>query len=55
MRSDRLSALEQWELGSLEAAMANEFDRGLAVVQSGETQSGAQRFAGGAGRHGTSA
>jgi enoyl-CoA hydratase len=52
MRSDRLSALEQWGLGSVEAAMLNEFDRGLAVVQSGETQSGAQRFAGGAGRHG---
>jgi enoyl-CoA hydratase len=55
MRSDRLSSLEQWGLGSAESAMGNEFDRGLAVVQSGETQSGAQRFAGGAGRHGSPA
>jgi enoyl-CoA hydratase len=55
MRSDRLSAYEQWGLGSVGDAMLNEFDRGLAVVQSGETQAGAARFAGGAGRHGSPA
>ncbi|HXA28713.1 MAG TPA: crotonase/enoyl-CoA hydratase family protein [Candidatus Angelobacter sp.] len=55
MRSDRLSAYEQWGLGSFDAAMLNEFDRGLSVIESGETQAGAQRFAGGAGRHGTPA
>lgn len=52
LRSDRLSAYEQWGL-PLDEAHSNEFRRGLAVVQSGETLSGAQRFAGGAGRHGT--
>jgi len=55
MRSDRLSAYEQWGLGALDAALANEFERGVSVVQSGETLAGAQRFAGGAGRHGTTA
>jgi enoyl-CoA hydratase len=55
MRSDRLSAYEQWGLGSVDAAMLNEFDRGVAVVQSGETLTGAQRFSGGAGRHGAPA
>jgi enoyl-CoA hydratase len=53
MRSDRLSAYEAWGLGAVEAAMGNEFARGLSVVQSGETVAGAQRFAGGAGRHGS--
>jgi len=55
MRSDRLSACEAWDLASVDAAMANEFERGLSVVQSGETQAGARRFAGGAGRHGSPA
>jgi enoyl-CoA hydratase len=55
MRSDRLSAYEQWGLGSVDDAMLNEFDRGAAVVQSGETLAGAQRFSGGAGRHGAPA
>jgi len=55
MRSDRLSAYEQWGLGSIESAMRNEFDRGVAVVESGETLAGAQRFSGGAGRHGAPA
>jgi enoyl-CoA hydratase len=36
-----------------DAAMGNEFQRGLAVVQSGETLAGAGRFADGAGRHGS--
>lgn len=51
MRNDRLSAYEQWDL-SLDAALANEFARGMAVVRSGETQAGALRFHAGAGRHG---
>lgn len=51
LRSDRLSLYEQESLG-LEAALANEFARGLAVVASGETVAGAQRFSAGAGRHG---
>jgi enoyl-CoA hydratase len=55
MRSDRISAHEQWGLGPVDEAMLNEFDRGLSVVQSGETQAGARRFARGAGRHGSPA
>jgi len=51
MRSDRLSALEQWELSDLDA-IKNEFARGVSTIQSGETLSGATRFLGGAGRHG---
>ena len=51
MRADRLSALEQWDLPEDEA-IENEMKGGLAVIQSGETLSGAQRFAGGQGRHG---
>lgn len=51
LRSDRLSACEQWDL-SLDEAMANEFRRGLEVIESGETATGAARFASGAGRHG---
>ena len=51
MRADRRSAYEQDGL-SVADAIANEYRLGIAVVQSGETQAGAQRFAGGAGRHG---
>ena len=51
MRNDRLSAYEQWDL-PLDAALANEFARGMTVVRSGETQAGAQRFHAGLGRHG---
>jgi enoyl-CoA hydratase len=51
MRGDRLSAYEQWGL-SLPEALANEFDHGIAVIRSGETQEGAARFAEGAGRRG---
>lgn len=52
MRSDRLSALEQWD-SDFDAAMANETRRGQAVIASGETREGATRFASGAGRHGS--
>ncbi len=51
MRSDRLSSLEQWELSDADA-IKNEFARGSAVIQSGETFAGAARFSGGEGRHG---
>jgi enoyl-CoA hydratase len=51
LRSDRLSAYEQWSLTCLEA-IQNEFRRGIEVVESGETRKGAQRFTDGAGRHG---
>lgn len=51
MRSDRLSAIEQWGLSEPDA-LDNEFARGMAVLASGETVSGATRFAGGHGRHG---
>jgi enoyl-CoA hydratase len=54
LRSDRLSAIEQWELG-WEQAMRNEFRHGLATVATGEAEAGARRFAAGAGRHGAAA
>lgn len=52
LRSDRLSAYEQWDK-SWDEAMRNELRRGQDVLASGETASGAQRFASGAGRHGS--
>jgi enoyl-CoA hydratase len=51
LRADRLSALRQWDLEE-EEAIANEMRGGLQVIASGETLSGAARFASGAGRHG---
>jgi len=53
LRSDRLSAYEQWDL-DFDAAMRNEFKRGREVLASGESRAGAARFAQGAGRHGAS-
>ena len=52
MRSDRRSAYEQAGLG-LEEALRREFGLGMEVIRSGETRTGAERFAGGAGRHGS--
>ncbi|AYC31830.1 crotonase/enoyl-CoA hydratase family protein [Pseudomonas cavernae] len=49
--ADRASAYKQWELPFAQA-LAHEFQGGLAVIESGETQAGAQRFKGGEGRHG---
>ena len=49
--ADRASAYAQWNL-PLDQAIANEFRGGMAVVASGETQAGAQRFKAGQGRHG---
>ena len=51
LRSDRISAYEASAL-PFEAAIHNEYVRGIATIQSGETVNGAARFAGGAGRHG---
>ncbi|MBB2494737.1 crotonase/enoyl-CoA hydratase family protein [Aquipseudomonas ullengensis] len=51
MLTDRASVYGQWDQ-PLEAALRAEFSAGMAVVQSGETRAGAQRFSAGAGRHG---
>ena len=51
LRHDRLSAIEQWELG-WQTAMVNEFRHGMTTIASGETEAGAKRFASGLGRHG---
>lgn len=52
LRSDRLSAYEQWAL-PLDEALLNEYSHGWATIESGETREGAARFAAGAGRHGS--
>lgn len=52
MRSDRMSAYEQWGM-SFEDAMQNEFKRGMASMEKGEMKRGAVRFARGEGRHGS--
>jgi enoyl-CoA hydratase len=51
LRNDRLSAIEQWDLGE-SSAMQNEIKRGANTLSSGEAQAGASAFAAGAGRHG---
>jgi enoyl-CoA hydratase len=51
MRGDRLSAYQQWDL-ALPDALGNELEHGMRAVTA-ETVSGAQRFAGGAGRGGS--
>ena len=51
MLGDRLSSYQQWDL-DYEAALANELERGMSAM-GGEAVSGAQRFSGGAGRHGS--
>jgi enoyl-CoA hydratase len=52
LRNDRLSSYQQWDL-SLQEALLNETRCGLEVIDSGETRAGAERFAKGAGRHGS--
>jgi len=52
LRGDRRSSYEQWHL-SLDDALRNETRIGLDVIRSGETLAGAERFARGAGRHGS--
>jgi enoyl-CoA hydratase len=51
LRSDRLSACEQWDM-PLAEALRNEYARGISVIASRETLEGAARFASGRGRHG---
>jgi len=51
MLADRRSALAQWDL-SLPEALRAETAGGLEVIRTGETGSGAARFAAGEGRHG---
>ena len=51
MRNDRISVLDQWGL-DFDTAIGREFELGLETITSGETVSGATRFAKGAGRHG---
>ena len=51
LRQDRLSAYEQFDL-TWEQALANEFQHGMVSMQAGGA-AGAQRFAGGLGRHGS--
>jgi enoyl-CoA hydratase len=51
LRADRRSACEQWGLTEDEA-LRDEFARGRAVLESGESAAGATRFVGGAGRGG---
>ena len=51
LRSDRMSVYEQWTVPE-PLAIAQEMDKGLAVIASGESRGGAARFAAGEGRHG---
>lgn len=51
LRNDRMSVIEQWDLGEA-GAIENEIRHGLATIQSGETSLGSSRFATGVGRHG---
>jgi enoyl-CoA hydratase len=53
MRNDRASAITQHAL-SVHDALASEFEFGMRTLGSGESVSGAKRFADGAGRHGRS-
>jgi enoyl-CoA hydratase len=54
LREDRLSSYDQWSL-PLNDALTNEYRRGMDVINSGETLTGAARFAAGEGRHGAPA
>jgi enoyl-CoA hydratase len=51
LRADRMSAYQQWSL-SWEDAQRNELRRGLEVLASGESRTGATKFTSGAGKHG---
>jgi len=52
LRNDRRSLLGQWDLPEAEA-LVREARLGRDTIASGETEAGTARFAGGAGRHGT--
>lgn len=51
LRSDRMSAYEQWDLTEVEA-MRNELQRGLSVLESAEMKKGLVAFSSGKGKHG---
>ncbi len=51
LRSDRMSAYEAWTM-PLSEALRSEFRHGIETIRAGGTLEGAQRFAGGVGRHG---
>jgi enoyl-CoA hydratase len=51
LRSDRMSALTQWDLPEADALL-EETRKGIDTLRSGESREGAQRFSEGAGRHG---
>ena len=51
MRSDRASAYDQYNHQFTDAMML-EFEKGMNVIDSGETGDGAKRFSSGVGRHG---
>jgi enoyl-CoA hydratase len=51
MKGDRASVLEQWDFDH-HHAMMHEFKIGTATLQTGESRSGAAKFAGGSGRGG---
>jgi enoyl-CoA hydratase/carnithine racemase len=52
LRADRRNVLDQWSLDQ-DAALRKEGAGGAEVMESGEAQEGAERFAKGGGRHGT--
>ncbi len=52
LRSDRLSAYEQWSL-PLDEALRSETRRGLSVISAEEMLAGVRRFTAGHGRHGS--
>ena len=54
LRSDRESSYRQWG-SDLGTALSAEAEVGLETIRSGETEAGATRFTGGAGRHGEAA
>jgi enoyl-CoA hydratase len=49
LRSDRLSSYQQWSL-SLDEALANEYEHGMATIQTGELFSGLENYASGSWR-----
>lgn len=54
LRADRMSSYDQFAL-PIDEALRVEYAHGIRVIESGETRTGASRFAAGAGRHGTAA
>jgi enoyl-CoA hydratase len=46
LRSDRLSSYEQWSM-SLDEALANEYEHGMATLRTGELFGGLERYSSG--------